>query len=816
MQPHTNSIEAYHLLHNGILALARAEQQGIRVDVEYLDRKHAFLNKKISRLERKFEESKFYKDWEASLGKEPNPNSGPQLAKFLYEVKGLKPPKLTDTGKGSVDKEAITTLNIPELNGVLQARKLRKIRDTYLDGFKREQVKGVIHPFFNLHLVKTYRSCVAKGTKILVLRNFIDSSKGVPIETIQTGDYVYCFDDDLKPAISKVLWAGKTGYREVVRVHYSVTGGGKGFLDVTPEHKIRLIDGTYEQAQNLVGDFRKPYESKHVPKIRTLSCKRAGDKLNFTGHLKHGKGVQESHIVYAHFYGDLCNGDIIHHKDHNHMNHTPKNLEKMTLSSHSSYHGNNLSEEAKKRYAAHLAKIRPTIKYKKGVENPLNLRLSKFHCLRTLAEHGGQLTKVPYDFDTFKRHLKRHNINPKNIKLRYNHKGLFISKGLLKKLEPLGRSEIQTKLGVNYYTIKELLRYYKLDAEKRKWANQFGTFVPGNHVITKIEWIKEKVDVYDIEVEDYHNFFANEICVHNSSSNPNFQNIPKRDKEAMRLTRGALFPREGHQLLEVDYGQLEVRIAACYTQDKRLIHDILNGDMHADMAKELFIIDDFDKDIPEHDYLRAATKNGFVFPEFYGSYYKNTADDLAYKWGELSHGRWRPGQGVSMPTGTLADHFISKGIKSYDQFVKHVQRIENEFWNVRYREYTRWKEKWWKMYQKNGYIETFTGFRCTEIMGKNDAINYPIQGAAFHCLLWSLIEVDKMLQIMGWRSRIIGQIHDSIVLDVYPPELPMLIKHVRQITTVKLPEAWEWINVPLDVDFEICDVDASWAEKRKM
>lgn len=35
-----------------------------------------------------------------------------------------------------------------------------------------------------------------------------------------------------------------------------------------------------------------------------------------------------------------------------------------------------------------------------------------------------------------------------------------------------------------------------------------------------------KYDVYDIEVEDIHNFIANEICVHNSSKDPNVQNIP--------------------------------------------------------------------------------------------------------------------------------------------------------------------------------------------------------------------------------------------------------------------------------------------------
>ena len=84
-----------------------------------------------------------------------------------------------------------------------------------------------------------------------------------------------------------------------------------------------------------------------------------------------------------------------------------------------------------------------------------------------------------------------------------------------------------------------------------------------------------------------------------SANSPNFQNIPIRDKESMQLTRRALFPRPGHQLLEIDYGQLEVRIAACYNQDKQLIHDIVQGDMHGDMASQIFMINPFDRDIPE-------------------------------------------------------------------------------------------------------------------------------------------------------------------------------------------------------------------------
>ena len=79
-----------------------------------------------------------------------------------------------------------------------------------------------------------------------------------------------------------------------------------------------------------------------------------------------------------------------------------------------------------------------------------------------------------------------------------------------------------------------------------------------------------------------------------SSDHPNFQNIPKRDKEAMNIVRRAIFPRPGHQLLELDYSGLEVRIAACYHKDKTMLRYIgdPHSDMHGDMAKQIFIIDD--------------------------------------------------------------------------------------------------------------------------------------------------------------------------------------------------------------------------------
>ena len=335
--------QAYDLIHAGTLAFARAESQGIRVDVEYAEKKKARLTKKIERLENRLYETKFYRQWQHHSKSKPNINSGTQLAYFLYNVKKLEPAKQTASGKGSTDDEALRQLNIPELNDILEIKKLQKVRDTYLDAFLREQVNGYIHPSFNLHLVRTYRSCIAKGTLILVVRDFIKHPKGIPIEEIKTGDYVYCFSHTLKPAIRKVLWTGKTGNRKVLRIHYVVKGGGgKGHLDVTPEHKIRLISGKYEQAQNLTGDFRTPEENQRLPKIRALSCKRVGDTLRFTGHLRHGNGVLESRLIYKELIdASLLDQEVVHHKNEIHLDHTPSNLKKHTAPSHSRLHSKN-------------------------------------------------------------------------------------------------------------------------------------------------------------------------------------------------------------------------------------------------------------------------------------------------------------------------------------------------------------------------------------------------------------------------------------------------------------------------------------------
>lgn len=302
-----------------------------------------------------------------------------------------------------------------------------------------------------------------------------------------------------------------------------------------------------------------------------------------------------------------------------------------------------------------------------------------------------------------------------------------------------------------------------------------------------------------------------------SSDSPNFQNIPIRDPEAKKIIRGCLFPRPGHQLIEIDFSGLEVAIAACYHKDPTMIKYIKDPttDMHGDMAKQIFLFGkEFDKSKEPYLTLRNGAKNGFVFPQFYGDYYGNNAVGLS-QWAQLPlKYKYKESDGLELPNGiNLGGHLINKGIRNPKEFIEHLKEIENHFWNKRFPVYNLWKKKWWVAYQKNGYFDMLTGFRCTGIMGKNDVINYPVQGSAFHCLLWSFIELDKVMRKEKWDTRLIGQIHDSILFDVLPEERDHIIKVAKRITEVDLIKEWSWINVPLKIDIELAKVDESWLTK---
>ena len=287
-----------------------------------------------------------------------------------------------------------------------------------------------------------------------------------------------------------------------------------------------------------------------------------------------------------------------------------------------------------------------------------------------------------------------------------------------------------------------------------------------------------------------------------SSSSFNFQNIPARDPEQGRTVRQAILPWPGARILEADYGGLEVRIAACYHQDPTMLEYLTGkGDMHRDMAGLLFRLGpkQVTKDVRFH------VKNGWVFAEFYGSWYRPCAETL---WARIDQFQLQTADSVPLKV-----HLKKEGIKNYSAFEKHCQGVEDEMWNRRFPVYRDWRFEQVERYERDGYVELKTGFRCYGPMARNDIINYPVQGAAFHCLLWSLTRLDEIRRAEGWKTRMMGQIHDSIVTSLVPEETDHVLNTLFRVSQHEVREAWPWIVVPLEVEAEAAGVDESWHEK---
>jgi hypothetical protein len=806
-------------MHDGALALSIVESNGIKIDEKYLDLVIANVEKKIEKLTSEFKVSKEYGVWKNKYKDKSNFSSRLQLGDILFNELGIEYPVdfKTATGRYSTDDSVLERIDHKFVKTYLKIAKLEKTRGTYLSGIKREVWNGFIHPSFNLHTVSTFRSCVAKGTFIEVVRNLKELPFGVKIEDIKAGDYVYCYDDqkcDL--AIRKVLWAGRTGRKKVVKVYWSTSSGRKGSLIVTPDHKIRISNGDYVRADALMssGDFRGHNESRRVAKKRVLSLSRDmdGDRIYPTGR----KVVLDHRFVYEQLIGSLEKHEVVHHKDGNHLNNNISNLEKMSLPDHSRLHQpRSLTREAILRGNAKVVqKWRiGELKAKTGSENKNWLDISKFKLLRILANSSGKSSRTEYDFGTIENKAKFLGIDLEAVKIRYGGDGRYISLGRLKKVHTDGLSKMASDLGINFYKAKKLLKQRGIST-KRRWANQFGSFIPNNHTILKVEWLDQEVDVYDIEIEESHNFIANGICVHNSSNDPNFQNIPIRDPKIGKLIRRCFIPRsKDHVLAEIDFKSIEVKISSAYNQDPVLIAYINDPtkDMHRDMAAQCYMLDpeEIDKQ------TRYCAKNMFVFPEFYGSVYFQCAPIL---WEALTKHRLC----IAGTEIKIKDHLVGKGITHLgdcspnvhtepNSFVHHIRTVEHDFWNRRFKVYKSWKENWWKRYLESCEFQMLTGFVERGVYSRNDVINHPVQGAAFHCLLWSLIGLQNWLNDNKMKSVIIGQIHDSIIADVLKSELQDYLNVAKKIMTEDIRKHWNWLIVPLDIEAEIAETN--WYEK---
>jgi DNA polymerase-1 len=299
-----------------------------------------------------------------------------------------------------------------------------------------------------------------------------------------------------------------------------------------------------------------------------------------------------------------------------------------------------------------------------------------------------------------------------------------------------------------------------------------------------------------------------------SSQDPNFHNIPAHDPLYTKIIRQAIISREDHCLVEADYSGIEVKVGACYHKDPTMLKELETGyDMHRELAAKCYLC----KPSQVSKDMRFTVKNSFTFASYYGSYWRNTAPNL---WKEIGL------VPLMLEDGTdLYEHLDSKGIKDVgsfgdryelNPFEKHIKKMDDYLWIKKYPGYAEWRQKWYEAYEKQGYFNTLTGFCCRGHMNRKAVCNYPIQGSSFHVLLWSFIQLHKEMKKRKMRSVLIGQIHDSILGDIHKDEVEEYVTLLKEITTKRVREHWDWLILPLEMGISKSSINGNWYQMEKI
>ena len=258
-----------------------------------------------------------------------------------------------------------------------------------------------------------------------------------------------------------------------------------------------------------------------------------------------------------------------------------------------------------------------------------------------------------------------------------------------------------------------------------------------------------------------------------SSSNPNLQNIPIRTERGKEIRKAFIPGTPEGVIVSADYSQIELRIMAHLSCDEHLVKAFRDGDdVHAATAAKIYGIPL--SEVTREQRGRAKTAN-------FGIMYGISSFGLAQR---LNLGRKEAKE--------LIDGYFASfpAIRSF---------IDDSIGFAR----------------ENGYVETLFGRRryLPDINAKNatvralaerNAVNAPIQGTAADIIKLAMIRVDKRLEEAGLKSRMVLQIHDELMFDALPEEVPQLKEIVVEVMENVLK-----LSVPLTVE---CSDGKNWLE----
>lgn len=258
-----------------------------------------------------------------------------------------------------------------------------------------------------------------------------------------------------------------------------------------------------------------------------------------------------------------------------------------------------------------------------------------------------------------------------------------------------------------------------------------------------------------------------------ASDNPNLQNIPIRTEQGREI-RKAFIPRDkNHLLLSADYSQIELRIIAAISSETAMIEAFAqNIDIHTATAARVFGV--FLEMVTSEMRRKAKMVN-------YGISYGISAFGLAQRLGI-----------PRKEAAEIIDHYFAQfpAISGYMSTTIDFAR-------------------------EHGYVETVTGRRryIRDIRSSNanirgaaerNAINAPIQGTAADMIKIAMTRIHREIGKRRLRTRMLLQVHDELVFDLYKPEEAEVRALVEEQMKSAIP-----LKVPVEVDI---GVGGNWLE----
>jgi len=267
-----------------------------------------------------------------------------------------------------------------------------------------------------------------------------------------------------------------------------------------------------------------------------------------------------------------------------------------------------------------------------------------------------------------------------------------------------------------------------------------------------------------------------------ASNSPNLQNIPNKTILG-RAIRHAFVAEKDFKLVSLDYSQIELRIAAILSKDKKLIEIFKNGeDVHAGVAMRVFKVP---KELVDKSMrTRAKTIN---FGILYG----------------MGINALRANLGVRRQE---AQEFYNKYFETFTGLAVYLDKIKAEA-------------------ERKGYTETLFG-RKRYFAGLNSplpyvraqaermATNAPIQGTQADLIKIAMKRIDEYIKSIKHKDdmRLILQVHDELVYEVKDSLVNEAIKNFKQLMETILSKE-ETFGVPIMVEIEVGE---NWGEMRRI